>query len=191
MRGVQDIEALEKRCRIISCSMLQLSKSLHNIPVLSLRTSGVIAIAERPIINPNNLKIEGWYCIDQFSKNTLILLAKDIRDIVPQGMAVDDYDRLSNPEDLVRLHEILDLNFELVGKPVITDAKRKVGKVSDYAVDISSYFIQKLYVSQPVYRNLSGGQLSIGRTQIIEITNRNIVVRDVSEKVGSPATALA
>lgn len=158
---------------------------------MSLRTSGVVAIAERPIINPNNLKIEGWYCIDQFSKNTLILLTKDIRDIVPQGLAIDDYDCLSEPEDLIRIQDIIKLNFELIGKPVITETKRKVGKVSDFAVDITSYFIQKLYVSQPVYRNLSGGQLSIGRTQIIEITNRNIVVRDVDEKVGAAAPALA
>ena len=171
--------------------MLQLSNSLLNIPVLSLRTTGVVAIAEKPIINPNNLKIEGWYCIDQFSKNTLILLTKDIRDIVPQGLAVDDYDRLSDPEELVRIQDIIQLNFEMIGKPVITETKRKVGKVSDYAVDVASYFIQKLYISQPVYRNLSGGQLSIGRTQIVEITNRNIVVRDVNQKIRAAAPARA
>ena len=171
--------------------MLQLSNALLNIPIMSLRTSGVVAIAERPIINPNNLKIEGWYCLDQFSKKTLVLLTKDIRDIVPQGLAIDDYDRLSEPEDLIRIQEIINLNFELIGKPVVTDSKRKVGKVGDYAVDVASYFIQKLYVSQPVYKNLSGGQLSIGRTQIVEITNRQIVVRDVDERVGAPAPALA
>lgn len=171
--------------------MLQLSNSLLNIPVMSLRTSGVVAIAERPIINPNNLKIEGWYCVDQFSKNMLILLTKDIRDIVPQGLAIDDYDSLSEPVDLIRIQDIIKLNFEINGKHVITDTKKKVGKVSDYAVDITSFFVQKLYVSQPVYRTLSGGQLSIGRTQIIEITSKNIVVRDVNEKVGAATPALA
>jgi len=167
--------------------MLQLSKTLTNIPVMSLRTSGMVATAVEPIINPNNLKIEGWYCIDQFSKSSLILLSKDIRDIVPQGLAIDDYDRLSDPGDLIRLKEILDLKFGLIGKPVVSDTKRKVGKVNDYAVDTLTFFINKLYVSQPVYRNLSGGQLSIDRTQIIEITNRQIVVRDATEKVGAGA----
>ncbi len=171
--------------------MLQLSNSLIGIPIMSLRTSGVVAIAELPIINPNNLKIEGWHCKDQFSKSPLILLTQDIRDIVPQGIAVDDFDRLSEPGELVRMQDILKLNFELIGKPVVTDRKRKVGKVSDYAIDASSFFIQKLYVSQPVYRSFSGGQLSIGRTQIVEITNSQIVVRDVDEKVGAPAPALA
>jgi sporulation protein YlmC with PRC-barrel domain len=170
--------------------MLQLANSLTNIPVMSLRTSGMVATAEHPIINPNNLKIEGWYCNDQFSKKTLVLLTKDIRDIVPQGLAVDDYDRLSEPEELVRLQDILQLDFELIGLSVVTDTKRRLGKVSDYAADISSFYVQKLYISQPVYKTLSGGQLSIDRTQIIEITNRQITVRDVDEKVRSPATAM-
>lgn len=157
---------------------------------MSLRTGGMVAKAERPIINPNNLKIEGWYCRDHFSKKELILLSKDIRDIVPQGLAVDDYDVLSDPEELIRMKEILSLDFDLMGKVVVTDTKRRLGKVSDYASDVASFFIQKLYISQPVYKTLAGGQLSIDRTQIVEITPDRIVVRDVDEKVGSPVTAM-
>lgn len=170
--------------------MLQLANSLVNIPVMSLRTGGMVAMAEKPIINPNNLKIEGWYCRDQFTKAILILLVKDIRDIVPQGLAVDDYDTLSEPSELVRLHEILEIEFELLGKHVVSDAKRRIGKVSDYAVNTKSYYVQKLYVTQPVYKNISGGQLNIDRTQIVEITNRQIIVREANEKVGSAIPAL-
>lgn len=144
-----------------------------------------MATARQLIINPNNLKIEGWHCEDQFSKQTLILLTKDVRDIVPQGLAIDDYDSLSEASELIRLQEVLRINFEPLGKQVITDSKRKVGKVSDYAVDMTSFLIQKLYVNQPVYRNPTGGQLSIDRTQIVEITPSRITVRDVDVKVGA------
>lgn len=157
---------------------------------MSLRTGGMIAKAERPIIDPNDLKIVGWYCRDHFSKKELILLSKDIRDIVPQGIAVDDHEALSDPEELIRMKDILELEFELLGKTVVTDTKRRLGKVSDYATDTSSFFIKKFYINQPVYRALSGGQLSIDRTQIIEITPNKIVVRDVGDKVQSPAAAL-
>lgn len=171
--------------------MLQLSASLVNLPVMSLRTSGMVAKAKTPITNPNNLKIEGWFCEDQFNREALVLLTKDVRDIVPQGLAIDDYERLSPPEELVRLKEIIDLQFELLGKAVITDHRRRLGKVSDYAVDTTSFLVQKLYISQPLYKTISGGQLSIDRSQIVEITNSQIVVRDVDEKVSSPAAALA
>ena len=170
--------------------MLQLANSITDLPVMSLRTGGMVAKAERPIVDPNNLKIVGWYCRDHFSKKELILLSKDIRDIVPQGLAIDDYDVLSSPEELIRIKDVLELNFELIGKPVVTDTKRRLGKVSDYAADVSSFFIIKMYISQPIYKSPAGGQLSIDRSQIVEITPDHIVVRDVDEKVRSPAAAL-
>jgi sporulation protein YlmC with PRC-barrel domain len=169
--------------------MLQLSNKFINVPVMSLRTVGQIATAERPIINPNNLKIEGWYCTDQFSKETLILLSQDIREIIPQGFAVDDHEVLSHPEELLRLQKILELDFELIGKHVITNRKRRVGKVVDYATDVDALIIQKLYVSQPIYKNLAGGQLSIDRSQIIEITRKYVKVREADQQVTSPVPA--
>jgi sporulation protein YlmC with PRC-barrel domain len=171
--------------------MLQLSNSITNIPIMSLRTGGVVATAKQLIINPNNLKIEGWYCEDKFSKRSLVLLAKDVRDIVPQGLAIDDHERLSEASELVRLHDVLELNFGLIGKPVITESKRKVGKVSDYSADMSTLYVVKLYISQPVYRNFSGGQLSIDRSQIVEITSSQITVRDVDIKVGAAIPLLS
>lgn len=166
--------------------MFRLSGSLANLPVVSLRTGGRVAEAMQAIINPNNLKIEGWYCQDQFSKDTLILLTKDVRDIVPQGIAIDDHERLSAPDELIRLKDIVKINFQLLGKQVVTEGKRKVGKVDDYAADNTSFIIQKLYVAQPVYRSISGGSLTIDRSQIVEIDDKKIVIKDAFEKAGSP-----
>lgn len=165
--------------------MLKLSNNLQNIPVMSLRTGGKIATAIKPLINPNNLKVEGWFCEDNFSNGTLVLLARDVRDFVPQGLAVNDHEDLTDPEELVRLKEVIELKFELTGKPVITNHKRKLGKVNEYAMDTSSMMIQKLYVTRPVYRSLKDGQLSIDRSQIIEITNRHVLVKDADIKAGA------
>jgi sporulation protein YlmC with PRC-barrel domain len=67
----------------------------------------------------------------------------------------------------------------LIGKPVVTQGKDKVGKVSDYATEIETMYIQKLYVSQPLLKSLTGGSLSIDRSQIMEITNRRIIITDL------------
>lgn len=158
--------------------MLQLSQSLLNQPVMSLRTGGQVATATTPIINPNNLKIEGWYCQDRFSKSTLILLGQDVRDIIKQGLVINDHDNLSDPDELVRLKDILDLNFELLGKPAFTDHNQRIGKVADYAVEIETLYIQKIYLSQSLVKSFSGGTLSVDRQQIVEITNRKIVILD-------------
>jgi len=166
--------------------MLQLSGLILNKPVMSLRTGGQVATAVRPIINPNNLKIEGFYCADRFENTTLILLCQDIRDTIPQGFVIDDHDVLTDPEELVRLKKVLELNYELIGKPIQTVSKDKVGKVSDYAVEMSSMYIQKIYATQSLLKSFTGGSLSIDRSQINEITDKRIIINDLLK--GTPAT---
>lgn len=172
-------------------AMLKLSTTLLNQPVMSLRTGGQIAIALEPIINPNNLKIEGFYCQDKFSKDRLILLSRDIRDIVPQGMAVNDHEVLSTPAELVRLKDVLETGFQLLGKPVSTVNKKRLGKVNDYAYEEETMYVQKLYVSQSLLKSLGTGQISVERSRIVEITNRKIVVQDPLEGIKNTAPATA
>lgn len=172
--------------------MLQLSGSLLNQPVLSLRTSGRIATTVQAVINPNNLKVEGFYCQDMFDKKKqLVLLYQDIRDVGARGLIVNDHEVLSEPSELVRLKDILKINFELMGKPVFTTDKRRLGKVNDYAVETSSMYVQKIYISQSLIKNFAGGSLSVDRTQIVEITNQKIVIQDPLETVSAEVPASA
>lgn len=167
--------------------MLRLSASLINQPVLSLRTGGQVAITQMAIINPNNLKIEGLLCQDSVDKKQLVLLYQDIRDMIDKGFVVNDHEVLAEPSELVRLKEIIHLKFELIGKPVVTVSKSKVGKVNDYAVESETMYIQKLYVAQSLLKSFSGGSLSVDRGQITEITNKKIVIGDLLQ--GTVATA--
>jgi sporulation protein YlmC with PRC-barrel domain len=171
--------------------MLQLSASLLNKSVLSLRTGTPIAEIKAAIINPDNLKIEGFYCEDRFNKSRLVLLYQDIRDILPKGFVVNDHDVLVEPEELVRLQKVMELNFSLIGKQVVTVDKQKVGKVSDYAAETTTMYIQKIYVAQSILKSLTGGSLSIDRTQINEITPKRVIINELSGKApaGAPATA--
>lgn len=158
--------------------MLLLSKSILNQPVLSIRSGGVVAQATRPIYNPDNLKIVGFYCKDTFSGGELILVSQDIRERNKRGFIVNDYDVLVEPEDLVRLKKVLEIDYQLLGATVVNERKKKLGKVVDFSVDSETLFIKKLYVEQSILKNLSNGQLSIERNQIIEITDAHIIVKD-------------
>jgi sporulation protein YlmC with PRC-barrel domain len=173
--------------------MLRLSNNYTDRSILSLRTGGVIGVATTPIINPNNLKIEGWYAQNHFEKGVFILPAREIRDFIAKGLVVDDHDSLTHPDDMVRLKDTIDIQFELIGKTVMTESKKKLGKVADYAVDESSYYIQKMYVNPTILKGLTSDQLLIDRNQIIEITNKKIIVQDptVRERNTVPVRAQA
>ena len=169
--------------------MLILSNSLVNKSVLSLRTGTPVATITAPLINPNNLKIEGFYCQDRFNKKELIMLYQDIREILPQGYVINDHDVLVEPEELIRLKDVLNLNFELLNKQVVTVAGDKVGKVSDYAVESETMFVQKIYVAQSIIKSFAGGSLSIDRNQVNEITPRKIIINELAKR--SPLAAPA
>ena len=168
--------------------MLQLSAALIGKDVLSLQTGAPVGTTIGAIINPNNLKIEGFYCQDRFEKKPMILLSQEIRDILPQGLVVNDHHALTEPGELIRLKKILDMGFELIGKPVQTVSKERIGKVADFAADSSTLYIQKLYVSRSILKSLNTGQLSVDRNDIVEITNKRIVINEILKPVKSPLT---
>lgn len=171
--------------------MLILSAILLNKEVLSLRTGLPVATVSGVVINPNNLKIEGFYCIDRFNKDKLVLLTQDIREVLPNGYVINDHDVLSDPSELIRLQKVLELNYDLIAKEVVTLAGQKVGKVSDYAAESSSLYIQKIYVSQSIFKSLTGGSLSIDRNQINEITPKRIIINELTKpsKLAQPVIA--
>ena len=157
-----------------------LSKELHSQPVLSLRSGGPVAVTDRPIIDPNNLKIIGWWCNEPRSQSKKVLLVEDVREFLPTGLAINDHTELVEAADLVRHQKVLALDFSLIGKTVRTKS-RKLGKVSDYSFN-DGYFVQKLYVEQPMVKVLSADTLIVDRTQIIEITDHHIVVKDAESR---------
>ncbi len=151
---------------------------------MSLRTGRPVATVQSAIINPTSLKIEGFFCHDSIQhRQVLVLLQQDIRDIVPQGLVIDDHDVLAEPEDLVRLKNLLDQPFTLMGKPVESKTGKRIGKVEDFATETSSMIIMKLYLNQSFLKSFSGASLSVDRNQIIEITDKKIIIKDPLQPV--------
>lgn len=168
--------------------MLQLSSFVLNRPVLSIRSGDVVATTTTPIVNPDNLKIEGFNCVSPHGQ--LILLCQDIREISADGLIIDDFERLVEANDLVRLKKIIELDYRVIGKAVETVDKHRLGKVNDYAIDTNSMYIQKIYVSQSMLKSLAGNSLSIDRSQIHETTPKKIIISELSPKdaLTAPAT---
>lgn len=172
--------------------MLRLSKSLYNQPIISLRLGRPVAMASEPIINPHNLKIVGWWCKSPGGRTKpQVLVAEDVREFSLQGIIINDEDDLVYAEDLVRHKDILSIHFQLTGKPVKTK-RAKLGKISDYAFDNDSLFIQKLYVARPLGKLFnSEDTLIVDRTQIIEVTDHQILVRDSDISISEEELASA
>jgi sporulation protein YlmC with PRC-barrel domain len=125
--------------------------------------------------------------------NQQVLLADDVREIMPRGLAINDEADLCTPEDLVRHRELLNIRFRLMDK-VVKTKRHKLGKISDYAYDQNSMFVEKLYVMRPLVKMFaSEDTLIVGRNQIVEITDKYILVKDadVTETEEEPEEEMA
>lgn len=159
--------------------MLINDSALLNAPLGSIRSSARIGYVKSMVINPNNLHLDAFRCILQNKKEQL-LSPMDIRDVSPMGIIINDHDNLLDFEDAVRLKPILDINFELINK-VAYVGKRRVGRVDGFAVNSSSFFIQKIYVKPGIIARVSSDRLTFDRTAVEEITNTKIVFKNSNE----------
>lgn len=162
--------------------MLVFNESINGVSVASVQASHRIGVVQQPIINPRNLSIIALHIETRLSSEHRVLFTSDIRSITPSGMIIDHDEQLMETEGLVRLREIIDLNFELVGKRVETEDGRRLGKVNRYIFDNESWLIMKLYVSQSLAKNFSSSGLIVSRSQIVKVTDHRIVVKSTSQR---------
>lgn len=167
--------------------MLVLKDSVENVPIMSLQTGVEIATTQKAIIDPRRLTIVAFYCQGpKLDVSPAILHVDDIREASKLGFIVDSADVIMTPNDLVRLQQVLDFHFALEGKMVIEETGRKIGKVHDYTIEIPSFYITKLHVQPGMLQSFMTADVVIGRTQIIEIDDKKIVVRSATVPIAKP-----
>ena len=172
--------------------MLLPSTRFIDTPVMSLQTGSELGRTVRPIINPRELSIVAFELHGiNLDYDPSLLRINDIREIGPMGMIIDSSDELISVSDVIKIKEIYELNFELVGLKVIDDKKRNVGKVTGFTLDASSFFIQQLQVKRPLLKSFGDTEFLIHRSQVVKITDDYLVVKspDIRHKeaVAEPA----
>jgi sporulation protein YlmC with PRC-barrel domain len=158
--------------------MYILASDIENLPVISLQTGETIARLHRPVIDMGRLEISAFRCEDMSSHESHILLPRDIRQFASDGLLIDNEDELSGEDDVVRMRPLMKQDFNPRGKTVVSDLGRRLGSVDNYSINLETKRIQKLYLKQPLLRSWMGTNLTIDRTQILDVTPKKIVVRD-------------
>ena len=158
--------------------MLLPSTRFIDSPVMSLQTGSELGRTVRPIINPRELSIVAFELHGiNLDFDPSLLRINDIREIGPMGIIIDSSDELISVSDVIKIKEIYELNFELVGLKVIDDKKRNIGKVTGFTLDASSFFIQQLQVKRPLLKSFGDTEFLIHRSQVVKITDDYLIVK--------------
>ena len=167
--------------------MLMVGSQLLNFPVLSLHVGGAVAYTKRAIIDPENLKIMAYSMEGPALKNDPeigdILDMNDVREVSNQGFIVDSTDVFAFRDDMVKLDEIIKLDFDLIGLKVVDENGKKIGKVVDYTLDTTTFMVYQLIVQRPIMASLIDPQLTINRSQIVEIDDFKVVIKNGKSEV--------
>ena len=167
--------------------MLILGSRLKDTPVMSLQTGTRLARIAAPVIDPANLKIVA-YEVDGplLAEHPSFLRTADIREMGGVGMIIDSNDELIGLHDVIKIKELHDLQFALVGMPVVDELKHKLGKVDDYTLESDSFVIQQLNVGHGILKGLTDTGKLIHRSQIVEINDDAIIVKTTAKKTAEP-----
>lgn len=173
--------------------MLINGSKLKDCPILSLHIGGEIARVVEPIIDPDSLKLIGFVVEGKLIRGDVgdILPIESVREFSRMGMIVDSIDELVTRTDIVKIKQVLELNFNLVGHKVVTRKKAKLGKVIDYTLEIGGWTIQQLIVQRPIMKSFFDPELVIPRAKIIEVDDEQVVVKDEHDKAKTKVEKVA
>lgn len=163
--------------------MYILASQLKNLPVLSLQTGQPLATVVRPLIKRETLEIAAIECqVGRFRRQTSVIMMRDIRQIAGDCIVIDSFEDIEDASEIVRLRDIVEADFNPLGKLVINESQYQLGKVEDYTINLETYMLQKLYVQQSMLKSILFNSLVVDRTQIIDVDAKRFVVKDATEK---------
>ena len=147
-----------------------MNSRLISAPVLSVQAGGPIGKITSTIIDPNDLKIIAFRLEGPLvNKQQNLLDARSIREYSNYGFVIDDIDELIGPDDVIKISDILKLNFDLLNLKVETKKGSKLGKVQDFTVTSEDFIVQQIIVKRPAVKALIDPELTISRKEIVEI----------------------
>ena len=168
--------------------MLVYNSRLTGTPILSVQAGGPIGQISSSIVDPDNLQIIAFRLTGPvISPDQNILDAKSIREYSEYGMVIDSVDELVSSSDVIKIKQVLELNFDLLTLKVETKKGSKLGKVSDYTLTAGDFIVQQLIVKRPIAKSLIDPELTIPKSEIVEITDYKIVVRDEEKTIKKKA----
>lgn len=158
--------------------MLILHSKINQTPVMGLQTGSQLATIGEPIVNPANLQILA-YCLDNntYTNEKQIVRIAELRELSRVGFIVDSGEDFIAPTDAIRLKEIIDLDFHLIGMKVVDQNGNNVGKIVDFTFSLFNFTIQQIIIKRPFFRSFNTPELTIHRNQITEIDNEKITIK--------------
>ncbi|MBQ2695648.1 hypothetical protein IJG04_03395 [Candidatus Saccharibacteria bacterium] len=169
--------------------MLVYASKMLGTPILSMQSASQIATISNFVVDPDSLQVVAFIVSGPLvnRSNANILSTQSIREYSQYGMVIDSIDELAEPNEIIKISEILALNFSLSGLKVETKKGSHLGKVSDFTLTSDDFTVQQIIVKRPTLKSFIDPELTIHRKEIVEITDYKIIVKDEEKTIRARA----
>jgi sporulation protein YlmC with PRC-barrel domain len=162
---------------------------LLQTPVMSLQTGAELARTDKVLVDPRDLTIVAYRLEGPvLDVRPSYLRPLDVRELSNMGFIVDSSDEFVALDDVIRIKQVHDYQFDLMGLDVVDEKLKKLGKVTSFNVDSDSFSVQQIVVKRPLLKSFGESELLIHRTQIIEVSVAYVKVASESNTQSSART---
>ena len=158
--------------------MLKLYSNLSDQKILSFQEEGRIAKLEDLVVQAESIKVLGLFVRQEqlFKAKRKFVVLIDVLEF-SNAIYVQSSEVLLGVGAIVRLPNLEDDYFPLIGLKVETIKGEKLGKISDYVFDTLSGEISKIHI-EPKTLSLEKEGRIIPRSQIHKLTPKKLILKD-------------
>jgi sporulation protein YlmC with PRC-barrel domain len=163
--------------------------SLLNLPIVT-NNSQIAGYLGEIIISQDNGRVLGFKVTGTKNSGRSILASSDILEISPRKIVIADTGSLSRPEEVIRIHQILDSHIHWLGLLVQTESGKKIGKLEDIAFERNTFAVKKIFVAGSLLKSNFLHSI-IPASKIIKVMPKKLIIEDNELKIKDTSPALA
>jgi len=149
--------------------------------VLRHEDGEVVALIKDVIIHPDTGRIEGFWARPLTLPIKNAVIQSDTILEWKKNIYIRHEEEIAEPEDIIKISEILSRNTLFIGNQVKNEAQEVLGTVYDLDFDTSKLYLRNLYV-QKSFLGFKYGQRVFNYDNIIKILPEYILVKDIKDK---------
>jgi uncharacterized protein YrrD len=126
--------------------MLIEASKLIKLPVAAEDALSKVGQISQIMVDPENGRFLGFLVSTGFLKDKLALGVNDISYWDPAGIITEHETNLVKPSEIVRINNLLEREFDLMGLPAKTETGKQLGDVNDFLLDTETQVVIKYYL---------------------------------------------
>ncbi len=153
--------------------MLILFSKLNSLPVIELEGQQKVAVLSDVVVEPKDGKVLGLIVkVGGLISKDQLIASRDITQLLSTAVLIGNADKISDINEVIRVHELYKKKFGLINRNVKTKSGKYLGRVNDFLINDETLCLAKIYV-----RHLLSDRI-IPYNAIIKIDHKGIVVKD-------------